>query len=442
MVKQIYLGKRFFISGLLLVGIFIWAFSHPHWLDIAKLCLLAWVLLIFVDMLLLFRWQKGITANRRTTERLSNGDANTVTIDVENRYPFDIAINIIDELPAQLQIRNFLLTDHLASQAYHQLTYTIRPTERGEYFFGSLHIFVSSPLGIVQRRYSLMGKESMLAVYPSFIQMQKYELLAFSNQIQAFGIKKMRRIGHSMEFEQIKNYVVGDDYRHVNWKATARQNELMVNQYQDEKSQQIYCVIDKGRTMKMPFDGLTLLDYAINSTLVMSNIVLKKGDKAGLLTFAEQPHSFLKASKQASQMRHIQELLYREQTNFMESDYEKLYSLIRRQITQRSLILLFSNFETLSGMQRQLPFLLNIARRHLLVVIFFENTALHTLLQQKTDNIQKVYEKTIAEKFAYEKQLIIKELHIYGIQTIFTQPQDLSINTINKYLELKARGRI
>ena len=157
-----------------------------------------------------------------------------------------------------------------------------------------------------------------------------------------------------MEFEQIRNYNIGDDYRTLNWKATARKGELMVNQFQDEKSQQIYSLIDKGRVMKMPFEEMTLLDYAINASLVIPNIAIKKGDKSGLLTFSKTVEQHLPAYKRGSQMRKLQEMLYQQTTDFLESDYERLYAHVRRTITQRSLLLLFTNFETLSGLNRQI----------------------------------------------------------------------------------------
>jgi len=133
----------------------------------------------------------------------------------------------------------------------------------------------------------------------------------------------MRRLGHSMEFEQIKEYVSGDDYRTVNWNATARKGALMVNNFTDEKSQQVYCIIDKSRVMKMPFEGLSLLDYAINASLVLSNIALLKQDKAGLITFAENLSAFLPAEKKETQMHLILQALFNQKTRYLESDYEK-----------------------------------------------------------------------------------------------------------------------
>jgi uncharacterized protein (DUF58 family) len=290
----------------------------------------------------------------------------------------------------------------------------------------------------LRRRYSL-DQPKEVPVYPSYLQMRKYQIMAISNRLSEVGLKKVRRLGHSMEFEQIKEYVAGDDYRVVNWKATARRGQLMVNNFTEEKSQQIYCVIDKGRVMKMPFEGLSLLDHAINTSLVLSNVALIKQDRAGLITFAEKINSFLPAEKKALQMQSILELLYHQKTRYLESDFERLYILLRSKVTQRSLVVLFTNFESLNAMRRQLPYLKKIAENHLLVTVFFENTELHSLLQNAAGTIDEVYTKTIAEKFAFEKRLIVKELKQHGILTILSSPQQLTVNTLNKYLEIKAR---
>ena len=272
--------------------------------------------------------------------------------------------------------------------------------------------------------------------------MRRYQLLAVSNRLQEVGVKRIRKLGHSMEFEQIKEYVRGDDYRTINWKATARKDGLMVNNYTDERSQQIYCLINKGRVMKMPFQGMTLLDHAVNASLVLSNVALVKQDKAGLITFAEHLDTFLLADKKPTQMNLVLEALYKQQTRFLEPDYEKLFSVIRNRITNRSLLVLFTNFESLEGLQREMPALKKIAHYHLLLVVFFENTELRSLIDRKAESMEDIYIKTIAEKFAFEKRLMVKELHMNGIPSILTSPENLTVNTVNKYLELKTRMSI
>jgi uncharacterized protein (DUF58 family) len=234
--------------------------------------------------------------------------------------------------------------------------------------------------------------------------------------------------------------VTGDDIRTLNWKATAKKNQLMVNQFQDERSQSVYMVIDKGRVMKMPFNGLSLLDYSINSTLVLSNVILKKGDKAGMFTFSKKVENRVAAEKRSSQMERMLETLYNINTDFFESDFGRLYADIKKNITQRSLILLYTNFETLDGLKRQLPYLKGIAKNHLLVIVFFENVEFNELIYKKAANIQEIYDQVIAEKFAFEKRLIVQELRKYGIYSVLTKPENLTIDSINKYLEIKARG--
>jgi uncharacterized protein (DUF58 family) len=214
----------------------------------------------------------------------------------------------------------------------------------------------------------------------------------------------------------------------------------MINQFQDEKSQNVYMVIDKGRVMKMPFNGLSLLDYAINATLVLSNVILKKNDKAGMFTFSKKVENRIVAERRSSQMNLILENLYNIKTNYFESDFSRLYVDVKKHINQRSLIVLYTNFETLDGLNRQLPYLKGIAKNHLLMVVFFKNTELNDLIDKKAENIQEVYDKVIAEKFDFEKRLIVNELRKYGIYALLTQPESLTIDTINQYLEIKARG--
>lgn len=393
---------------------------------------------VLIDTLLVYSRKNGISADREVPERFSIGDQNTVGITLNNYYPFPVRVSVIDELPVQFQERNWIRKLLLKPAAPAALHYELRPESRGEYRFFAINVFVHGPLRLVKRRF-ITGNEQVVKVYPSYLQMRRYQLLAMSNRLQEAGVKKVRKLGHSMEFEQIKEYVRGDDYRTINWKATARKNDLMVNNYTDERSQQIYCMINKGRVMKMPFNGLTLLDYAINASLVLSNVALVRQDKAGLITFEKNLDTFLLADKKTTQMNLVLESLYRQQTDFREADYEKLFSVIRNRITHRSLLVLFTNFESMESLQRELPALKKMAKYHLLLVIIFENTELQALTGKNAATLEDIYIKTIAEKFIFEKKLMVRELHKNGIPSILSAPEALTVNTVNKYLELKTR---
>lgn len=443
---SLFVATRLWFSLLGLILLFVAAYPFPFMLPLAEVTFAVFLMLIGLDSWLLFRQKAGFFARREVPDRLSNGDENPLTIYLENRYSFHVDVEVIDEIPFQFQRRDVLFRARLKPNETQAIRYELRPTRRGEYSFGAINAFTLSPLGLVKRRYQFeQGKQ--VAVYPSFLQMRQYELLAATNRLNEVGIKRIRRIGHSMEFEQVRPYNTGDDVRTVNWKATARRTNnagtsLMINAYQDERSQPIYCLIDKGRVMQSPFDGLTLLDYAINASLVLSNIALLKQDRAGILTFSDHVGQLLPADRRSGHMLKILELLYRQKTRFLETDYESLYASVRTHIRQRSLLLLFTNFETTNAMQRQLPYLRRLAKDHLLLVIFFENTELQSLLDQPAADTEQLYLQTIGEKFAFEKRQIVKELEQYGIQAILTAPQNLTANTVNKYLELKARGLI
>lgn len=438
-LKPFYIQNRFFYSCIILMILFVFSFVFPRWFVIVKLLFLVLLVFTLLDILLFYSAKKGLNGLRILPEKFSNGDQNPIRLSVENYYTFPIFIKIIDEIPVQFQVRDFSIERKLDATSKTELQYELRPTERGEYHFGKLNIYATSVFGLISRRFSF-DDQKMIPTYPSFIQLRKYDLIAISNNLHQYGIKKIRKIGHTMEFEQIKEYVLGDDLRTINWKATAKSNQLMVNQFQDEKSQPVYSVIDKGRLMKMPFDGLSLLDYAINAALVISNVAIKKHDKAGVFTFSKKVENMVVAEKRTSQMNLILEGLYNIKTDYFESDFGRLYGDVRRNITQRSLLLLYTNFETLDSLHRQLPYLKGIAKNHLLVVIFFKNTELNSLIENKAETIQQVYDKVIAEKFAFEKRLIVNELKKYGIYSILTTPENLTLDTINKYLEIKARG--
>ncbi|PZD77301.1 DUF58 domain-containing protein [Mesonia sp. K7] len=438
--RSLYFTQRFFY----LIAIFALSFLASHYFTAiypyAWLAVLVFLFLILADTVLLFK-ENSLQAERILPEKFSNSDPNEVKIKLHNKYSVPLSLELIDEMPVQFQKRDFLKETEIKSRERKKINYFLIPKERGVYTFGKLNVYAISKLGLVKRRFTFC-KNQDVKVYPSFIQMKKYDFLAIDNKISQIGLKKIRRIGHTMEFEQIKNYVLGDDIRTINWKATAKNNHLMVNQYQDEKSQPIYNIIDASRVMKMPFNGLKLLDYAINSSLAISNIVLKKHDKIGLLTFSHKLINFMSASSRKAQLQQILEYLYNINTKFLDADFGMLYAQIKRRINQRSLILLYTNFEHISGLKRQLPYLKMINRSHLLVVVFFENTEVSKITEQHSDQLGDIYEQTVATDFVTDKQLMVKELQKHGIQTILTKPEELTVNSINKYLEIKARGLI
>ena len=437
---MLFLSRRFYMFSILVILLLCGGYLFGSLFLLGQITLLLLALAVVADVFLLYR-TKGIEASRACADRFSNGDNNEVKLSVESRYPFPVHLSVIDEVPVIFQQRDICFKLSLDSGQAKTIVYNLRPNYRGVYDFGMIRVFASTRLGLIERRLSC-GKRQKIKVYPSYLMLHRYELLAMSDNLTELGIKKIRRVGHQTEFEQIKEYVKGDDYRTINWKASARRHQLMVNVYQDERSQQIYNVIDKGRVMQQAFQGVTLLDYAINASLVLSYVAMRKDDKAGLVTFNEHFDTFVPASKQAGQMQTLLESLYAQETTFGETDFSALCVHLAKHVNKRSLLVLYTNFGSLGSMNRQLAYLQQLSRQHRLLVVFFEDADLKEYISKKPVDTEGYYQQVIAEKFAYEKRLIVTTLKQNGIYSVLTTPDKLSIDVLNKYLEMKSRQLI
>ncbi len=441
LIRNTYLSDRFFWLFGVVIGLFALSFYVPIIFPLIQAVLLLSIILFITDWILIFSNLVEVKLNRYVPKLMSLGDPNKIYIIIDNYSSFRLEINVIDEVPYQFQFRDFQMDIELGKSESQELMYELTPNIRGDYQFGNVNVFSQSMIGLVKRKH-VFNEEYSVPVYPSLIQMKEFELKTMSRVSTFQGIKKMRRLGHSYEFEQIKTYVPGDDYRSINWKATGRNGTLMVNQYEDERAQQVYTILDKSRSMKMPFNNLSLLDYAINTSLTISNIALRKNDKAGLITFSDKIETTIKAESKKGQLKKILETLYKEEESQSEANYELLYKSLKRFINNRSLLFLYANVESQFALDRILPILRKINALHLLVFVFFENSEIAEYGDSDAKDVREIYLKTIAKKYTNEKEQIAQKLNQLGIQTIFTKPEDLSINTINKYLELKARGMI
>ncbi len=439
-VKGVHFTPLFYYAGGVIVLLLVLGFSVSLLFRVGQAMLLLLFTASIADTVILFQPQVAFRAVRKTPRILGLGDNTQIELLVYYSGTIPLKCVVIDELPEQLQVRNFTLHTLLKS-GINRLRYSVKPVNRGIYSFGNLIILASSTIGLIKRKVSI-SLSANVPVYPSVLQMHQVELLAFSRVSVATGSKNLRRIGQSYEFEQITPFVEGDDYRNINWKATGKTRELMVNQFQDERSQNVYCIISKGRSMKMAFNGMTMLDYAINSTLAMSNVALKKYDRVGLITFSDKIGAALRADNRYGQLQKILEALYAESERGIEPSYELLYKSIDRVVHGRSMLLLFSNFETPQMVERVLPILRKINKKHLVVQVLFKDRHLDELAQGTNASVEGIYQSTLAKQQIGKREEIAYRLSRNGIQTVVSYPEQLSVNTINKYLELKSRGLI
>lgn len=437
---KLFIRNRFFVSLIAIAVASALTHTVPFLFFLPVIGLLLLLGATAYDGWQLFSNRLKIRASRRLPKVLSLGDPTQVRLRLGNLSPLALEVKILDELPFQLQQRDLELQLALAPGQRREISYNIRPLERGAYQFGNVNVFVSSSLGLLERRL-VVEQSAEVPVYPSIVQMNAFSAAA-DTSVAVAGSRKLRRMGKSYEFDQIKNYVRGDDYRLINWRATGRRNELMVNLYEDERAQQVYCLLDKSRSMAMPFEGLTLLDYAINASLALSNVILRKHDRAGLITYSDRIGTVLRADGKSTQLQKILQALYREKGRPVEADPDLLYYAGRKFIGNRSLLMLFSNFTNVYALDRALPALRKINNRHLLVVVLFENTEIQEELTYQATTAEGIYRQSTARNFIYEKKMLAQRLRQFGIQVILTKPANLTSEVIQKYLDLKRKSMI
>jgi uncharacterized protein (DUF58 family) len=429
---------RFFYGLTVAAVLSVLGFWYPQVFYLAVGALVVLLAMTVREGVLLYRCAREVTVSRHLTQVLSLGDSQEVRLELRNAGNRPIRLELIDELPVQLQIRDHRAEVELGGGAQVNVRYEIRPVRRGVYHFGNINAYLRTGWGLLERHLRVPA-EREVAVYPSIIQMKRFALQALEN-VPTTGRRRPRPVSQSYEFDQIKEYVRGDDLRTVNWKATARRGELMVNRYEIERAQRIYCLIDKGRTMRMPFAGLSLLDYAINATLALSRVILDRQDRAGLITFSDRLGDVVAADGKPTQLKRILETLYRQEEREGESDFDLLYYATRRFLPGRSLLLLFTNFESNYALERVLPTLRRITRHHRLLVVLFENTEVEEMLSTAVTDVESVYLQNSARQYVQERQLIAARLRQNGILVLLTRPEALTGEVIQAYLDLKGRG--
>lgn len=439
-IGQPYLTTRFLYVSLVVVGVFAMGFPFPILESVGIFLFLLLLTGLLIEVILLYLSGNLLHVSRDLQDQLSNGDENVVEYKIAGKFDFVPTIKILDEYPSQLQLRNCELSLHPKTKKFEaQYDYSIYPKTRGEYFFGNVKILIGTKLGLINKLVTF-DRKMTIKVVPSIIQYKKFSFLAYTNRLEEVGVKKVRKVGSSTEFEQINEFQRGDNIKRINWKATARRTTLMVNHYEDQKAQNIYFLLDKGRMMHMPFNGLSLFDYAVNSSLSLAGVAKHKGDKVGLITFSDVIGTWLPAQSIGNQVSKISQELYHQKIRQKDTDFSRLYKNIRLRMRGRSMLVMYTNFDSMVSLNRQMKYLKAISKYHLLVVVSFLNEEVVELANQKTKGERNFFDQSIAEKFLQEKQQINQELNLAGIYTISTLPKDLTVNSINAYLKVKSRG--
>lgn len=379
---------------------------------------------------------RHLEVSRVCDEKLSLGTDNEVYLRLRNNSKYFLNVELIDEVPSYFIIKNHVVKINSVPHDDTEGKYYVNPQKRGEFTFGSVHMRYKGILKLCSKK-AKFNIENKYKVYPNLKDLRRYSLAALKKSQLMQGIKKTKGYAIGTEFESLREYSVGDDYRKINWMATSRSNKIIVNSYEPERNQQIFIMIDSSRVMNSEIEYIKKLDYAINSSFLLADFVIKKGDNAGLLVFDSKVRRFIKPGKGMAHFQLIAENLYNVEENFVTADYKGALLYLNENHKRRSLICVFTelfNKEEALGLVSSLK---GAARNHIPLVVTIRDLRIYEMVKSGLKEQNDVYIKSAAIKMVEEREKIKKVFDESGIALLDIEPDKLSIEVLNKYLVMK-----
>lgn len=379
---------------------------------------------------------KSLAVRRGGDDILYFMSENEIEIFVKNNSRHTLRIRAKDE-----RVRHFDVKDTsglvlwVSPREEAAFSYTFVPKKRGSFLFSNIFLRYTGLLGLCTK-YAKIPCPVDYKVYPNVRDLSKFRLMLQKNRLLPEGDKHVKNYGQGYEFESLRPYVDGDDYRKINWRATSRENRLIVNQYQIERNQPVYILLDIGRPMSYSVGGYKKLDYAINAALILADIVNQMGEKAGLMVFDAAVRSQIAPGQGAGHRNHLMETLYHVADNRSTADYGGAFRALCEKQKRRSLVFIFTDFELPEEARELIMHMALLKRRHLPIVIFMENEKLNALAEIPVRKKFDGYLQKTAREFQAERAGIIRSLSAMGIPTVESKAEDFAVAAVNRYMRL------
>jgi uncharacterized protein (DUF58 family) len=394
------------------------------------------VLAFFVDAGLGSR-RRGLHITREKPARLSVGVDNEVVLLVENRRASAVDCVLRDETPGGFRVDPPLLRAKVPAHGWVRLAYRLLPTERGNFRFGNLHVRLRGPLGLAWVD-KMLNAEEDAQVYPNLLEVRRYEAMVRTTLVRTGGYHLKRLPGTSKEFSHFREYTVDDDYRHVNWKATARRAKPITSVYESERSQDIIFCLDIGRMMAARVGKLSKLDHAINAVLMLTHVSQRFQDNLGLLVFSHRVHEYLPPAKGRAQHARFLQVLYNIKPELCYVNYREAFQHVVARHPKRALTMVFTDLldSVVSADYRNAIGLLK--RFHLPLTLAVADVPLQNLAASTPVDVEQLYDVAVARDLLTSRAELLKSLERQGVMVVDTVPERLTIDAVNRYLELKA----
>ena len=396
------------------------------------------VLVIAVADNLLSRRAADIETERQVDEKLSLGTDNQVEIILYSRSHRPLTLQVKDDPPIEFETARRQCSLRLGPYQTQRITYRTVPQSRGDYQFGDIHIRGRSALALTwwQRR---VPAPQQVRVYPDLLQVHRYELLARKIHLQQAGFRLMRRRGEGTEFESLRDYVPDDDFRDIDWKASARRSKPITREYEIERSQNVMLMIDAGRMMCGQLDGMSRLDYAINAALMLAYVASRQDDAVGMMVFAGAVNSFIPPRKGSAQIGRLVEELYAVQPTMTEPDYGAALTMLQSRSRKRALVVIFTDIIDKQASRALLAYSGALYPHHLPLVVTIRDPRLEQTADLPPQQVSQVYQRAVAAGLLRDRSQALAALRRQGARVVDATPDELTVSAVNRYLDIKAR---
>jgi uncharacterized protein (DUF58 family) len=391
-------------------------------------------------------WRLGavralLEPEREHDQRLSLGADNLIQVHVRSRAGRALRLWLRDEAPDEFVVDRRTLDGTAPAHGVLTLTYHVRPVRRGDYQFRDINLRWLCPLGLVirQARYPAAAG---VKVYPNLLDVRKYDLLLKRNQLYEMGLRHTRNLGRGTEFERLREYQHDDEYRRIDWAATARRGKPIVREFETERSQTVVAVLDAGRLMRSPVGDMAKLDYAINAVLLLAYVATGKGDKLGLLAFADEVQRYLAPRQGRPQFYRMLEALHGVSAQAVEPDFVRALSYLAVKVRRRSLIVIFTDLSSGQASDALVGQVAALRPRHLPLVVTISDPAVVDRAGARPAAPLDVYQRAAAERLLDERAAVLETLRRRGVLTLDVPAASLSIEVVQRYLDLKSRMKL
>lgn len=397
------------------------------------------VLATAADCVLLWALTRtGITASRTHPATVSLGQHFTSEVTVFNRTALTLTGSVRDDLP-----EHFVATPeehHLLLPPQGEITMRreLRPHRRGAFSLDTVYLKISSPLRF-WNRHLLLPVESRLKVFPDMKQMSDYALLARTNRLSLIGVRRTRRIGQDSDFERLRDYARDDNYRHIDWRSTAKRNKLTVRQFQTDQSQRVIFLLDCGRMMTGESEGISLFDHSLNAALMMAYVALIQGDSVGMLCFSDTIHTFIPPRGGSSQMNRLIQAGYDQFPRLVESRYDSAFLYLSTHCKRRSLVVLTTNVIDEVNAAAVVDYLGNLTGRHLPLGVLLRDREMFEAADHPEGGNFEMYRAAAAADVLLWRDQVLRDLQHRGVLVVDTYPDELTAPLVNRYLDIKAK---